>query len=137
MGRGVEVPCAEVAREGGRDRCEDPCSARATGVSRGERDKNHDEPISSAGSKRTAVAELPAVPRGRRKAGCQRRLVDVAEGWVLAGHDVVHLVAVEAVGARHGQQPDDHEAGDAEHGPGDGERREPAPRVGATSRSTE
>ena len=34
----------------------------------------------------------------------QRRLVDVAEGRVLAGHDVVHLVAVEAVGARDGQQ---------------------------------
>ena len=37
----------------------------------------------------------------------QGRLVDVAEGRVLARHDVVHLVAVEAVGARQGQQPDE------------------------------
>ena len=77
--------------------------------------------ISRAGSTRTAVGETPSsatdAAESRRR---ERWLVDVAEGRVLAGHDEVHLVAVEAVGARDRQQPDDHETRDQDHRPGDG-----------------
>ena len=38
---------------------------------------------------------------------------------MLTGDDEVHLVAVESVGVRHGQQTEDHEAGDQEHWPWD------------------
>ena len=115
------MPRAEIAGEGGRDRGEDLRSPRAAEVARDERDQDHDQPH----------LEGRQHPDGRRRDPEQRdrcggeqrrerRLVDVAECRVQARHDVVHLVAVEAVGARDGQQPDDHQTRDQEHRPGDG-----------------
>jgi hypothetical protein len=43
---------------------------------------------------------------------------------MLTRHDVVHLVAMEAVVARHDEQPGQHEAGDQDDRPRDGERPE-------------
>ena len=40
---------------------------------------------------------------------------------MLARDDVVHLVAVESVGARNREQPDDHEAGNQQDWPGNGQ----------------
>ena len=102
LGRGVEMPAGEIARERGRDRRQDLRPSRSAEVARDERDQDHDEPHLEGGQHPHRRRRDPE--QGHRRGGeqrRQRRLVDVAEGRVLAGHDEVHLVAVEAVGARH------------------------------------
>ena len=123
LGRGVEMAGAEIAGQGGRDRREDLRPPRAAEVTRDQRDEDHDERHLERGQQPDGRRRNPKerYRRGReqRRKG---RLVHVPEGRMLARDDVVHLVAVEAIGTRQGHQPGEHDAGNCEHGPGNGER---------------
>ncbi len=116
--RGVEMAGAEITRERRRDRREELGPARAAQVPGDERDQDHDEPHLERGQDPHGGRRDPEQGhrRGRQQRG-QRRLVDVPEGRMLAGHDEVHLVAVEAVGTRKRQQPGHHQNRDDENRP--------------------
>jgi hypothetical protein len=112
---------AQIAGKSGRDRRQDLCPSRSAQIPCDERDQDHDEGHLDGGQQPDGRRRNPEDGHGR--GGKQRskgRLVDVAEGRVLACHDEIHLVAVEAVRARYRHQPHKHEAGDHEHRPGNG-----------------
>ena len=124
LGGGVEMARAEIAGEGGGDRRDELGASGSAKVARHERDQDDDERHLEGrehphGRRRDAE-------QGHRRSGQQRRqgwLVDVAERRVLARDDEVHLVAVEAVLPRHGEQGGEHQASDQEHRPRHGRRR--------------
>ena len=125
LGGGVEMSSPEVAGQRGHDRRQDLRPSRPAEVARHQRDQDDDQCHLEGGQH--PHGRRRDTEQGHRRGGQQRgerRLVHVAEGRVLPRHDEVHLVAVEAVLPRHGQQQCDHEAGDHEHRPGDVERPE-------------
>lgn len=89
-----------------------------------ERDQNDDEhQFESRQEAHGRRRDSQQCHRRRRQERRQRALVYVAKVGMLAGHDVIHLVAVEAVCAGEHQEHGAHEPGNEEHGPRD---REPS-----------
>ena len=128
------MAAGEIAGDRRRDRRECLRPARTAEVAHHQRDQDHDEPHLECGQDPHGRRRDPQ--EGDRRGGQerrQRRLVDVAEGGMLAGDDEVHLVAVEAIGTRKHKEPGDHQACDQKHRPGDGDRVKTA--VGSAGRA--
>jgi hypothetical protein len=111
---------AQVDRERSGDRCEDLRATASSEIARDQADDDDDEPHLDRRQKARRGRRQPEQCHGRgREQRRQRRLVDVAERRVPAGDDVVHLVAVEAVGAGDREETGHHQAGDEQHRPRD------------------
>ena len=88
------------------------CASRPAPNSRAvSADRTTTVPMASAGRMRTETGERPSqFTMPADSSGSQGWLVDVAEGGMVAGHDEVQLVAVEAVLVGDDQQDHDQQA---------------------------